>query len=294
MFTFTQYCGKKKRPLPVEPPSLEGAPLIETHAHLDMLQDPITALARAAFVGISGLLTIADVSEKAQHTYDTLDLWLEDAQMLLDAHAPGLTVPKVWIIIGQHPHNARRFNAAAETNIRALAKDPRTVGLGELGLDYHYDYSPRDQQRAAFVRHLQIAHELDLPIIIHLREAHEDGLAILQKESIPKAGAILHCFNRDFATAEPFLELGCTLGFGGPVTFKSANELREAVAATPTGRFIVETDCPFMAPTPFRGQKCEPAHTLWVADAVAQARATTLPDLARETTATARRIFTLS
>jgi TatD DNase family protein len=163
--------------------------------------------------------------------------------------------------------------------------------MGELGLDYHYDHSPRELQRAAFARQLALAQELKLPVTIHLREAHADGLALMREQGSLTAGAILHCFNLEPAAAAPFLELGCVVSFAGPVTFKKADEVRAAAAAVPLDRLLVETDCPFMAPEPFRGQRAEPAHTLWNAAAVAKARGLSLPELAAATTATADRLF---
>jgi len=298
-FDFIAYKGKKKLPYMVDVPALEGVPLIETHAHLDMLEDPTLALARAAHVGITSVLTLSLLGEgRDATTYELLDVWREGAQNLLDEHAaqtgtPAPKVPDTYIIIGMHPHDSRHFTDATEKLIRQRAKDSRTVGIGEAGLDYYYDHSPREVQRAIYARHLELAHELDLPIVIHLRDAHDDGLQILRDVGVPKAGAVLHCYNREPNVAEPFLELGCILGFGGPVTFKNAHEVKEAVIGAPSGRIIVETDCPFMAPTPFRGQKCEPAHTLWVAAEVAQLRGMTLQDFASESSKTAQRIFKL-
>ena len=301
-FEFIAYKGKKKLPVVVQPPDLQGVPLVETHAHLDMLEDPSLALARAAQVGITTVLTLADLSAKAELTYEMLDVWREGAQMLLDAdvqdegsggRTPSVKLPDVYIMTGVHPHNARHYNSQIEKRLIKLASDPHTVAIGEAGLDYYYDHSPRDVQREVFARKLELAKDLDLPVIVHLRDAHDDGLRILEKIGVPPAGAILHCYNREFTVAEPFLELGCTLGFGGPVTFKNAHEVKAAATAAPANSIVVETDCPFMAPQPFRGQKCEPAHVLWVAEEIASLRAMSLPDFARETTATAKRIFKL-
>ncbi|MCL2379433.1 MAG: TatD family hydrolase [Coriobacteriia bacterium] len=294
-FEFITYKGKKKLPVQVPLPDLQGASLIETHAHLDMLEDPALALARAGFAGLTTVLTIADISVRAETTYGMLEVWREGAQMLLDASpdAQQATVPDTYIIAGIHPHNSRHFDAAAEKHLRRLAEDSRTVALGEAGLDYYYDHSPRDVQRAVFRRKLELAHELDLPVIVHLRDAHDDGLHILTELGVPARGAVLHCYNRDLKIAEPFLDLGCVLGFGGPVTFKSAHEVKAAAQAAPADRILIETDCPFMAPTPFRGQKCEPAHCLWVAQEIADLRNMPLFELAQQTSNTAASIFRL-
>ncbi|NTU72442.1 MAG: TatD family hydrolase [Coriobacteriia bacterium] len=191
------------------------------------------------------------------------------------------------MIVGCHPHNAKLFDAAAEAELRRLAADPRTCALGELGLDYHYDQSPRDVQRAAFGRHLEIAHELDLPVVVHLREAHGDGERILRDVGVPTAGCILHCFNLAACDMQPFIELGCHVSFAGPVTFKKADEVREAAALVPADRILTETDCPFMAPEPFRGRTNEPAFTVFTAARIAGARGVALADFAASSYANA-------
>jgi len=315
-FDFIAYKGKKKQTVQVAVPDLQGAPLVETHAHLDMLENPALALARAAHVGITTVLTLTDLSAGAELTYEMLDVWREGAQLLLDSHyadsdartdetetdgfseagRPGTKapiLPDTYIMAGVHPHNSRHYDTSIEKQLYRLADDTRTMAIGEAGLDYYYDHSPRDVQRKVFARKLELARDLNLPVIIHLRDAHDDGLRILSEVGVPPAGAILHCYNRELAVAEPFLELGCTLGFGGPVTFKNAHEVKEAAMAAPAGSLVVETDCPFMAPQPFRGQKCEPAHTLWVAEEIARLRGLSLPDFAAETSATAAKIFKL-
>lgn len=267
-FLFTDSKGRE-----VPAPSFGGALVADTHAHLDMLDDPVSAIARAARAGVGFIATVADVTEDASRTYEELPAWLEDAARMLEreGHA-GVALPTVRVIVGAHPHNAKDFDEAAEKEMRRLAADPRTCGLGEMGLDYHYDHSPRDVQRGRFARHLELAHELDLPAVIHLREAHQDGLAILEQRGVPARGAILHCYTLGEQPMEAFLELGCFVSFAGPVTFKKAEEIRKAAVAVPVGRLLTETDCPFMAPEPFRGNKNEPALVVFTANAMAQAR----------------------
>ncbi|HET6350569.1 MAG TPA: TatD family hydrolase [Coriobacteriia bacterium] len=250
-----------------------GGPVADTHAHLDMLEDPALALARAGWAGVGFIATVADVTEDAWRTYDELASWRANAAEMLAAWGlPHLTVPHVRVIVGAHPHNAKDFSAEAEAEMCRFAEDPLTCAFGEVGLDYHYDHSPRDVQRARFARHLELAREYDLPVVIHLREAHDDGLAILAEVGMPTAGAILHCYNLDPATMVPFLELGCHVSFAGPVTFKKAEEVREAADAVPAGRILSETDCPFMAPEPFRGRTNEPALVVFTAARLAEAR----------------------
>ena len=142
-------------------------------------------------------------------------------------------------------------------------------------------------QRDRFVRHLELAHEFGLPVVIHLREAHDDGLEILTRLGVPDAGAILHCYTLGPETMRPFIELGCHVSFAGPVTFRKAEEIREAAALVPAGRLLTETDCPFMAPEPFRGRTNEPACVAFTAARMADARGEDLPAFAEHTYAAA-------
>ena len=147
--------------------------------------------------------------------------------------------------------------------LRELLACPATSCLGEIGLDYHYDKSPRDVQREVFALQLRMAHELGLPVSLHIREAHSDALEILRAEGLPAAGCILHCFNLGPDDLAPFVELGCYVALGGPLTFKKECATRAAVALASPGRLLTETDAPFMAPEPLRGVVCEPAHTVF-------------------------------
>ncbi len=262
-------------------PEFGGALIADTHAHLDMLDDPALALARAALAGVGFIATVADVTEDAWRTYDELPSWRANAAEMLEAGGRGdVALPRVRVILGAHPHNAAAWDAAAEAEFRRLAADPLTCAVGEMGLDYHYDHSPRDVQRSVFARHAELACELSLPAVVHLREAHDDGARILAAAGPPPAGFILHCFNLAPEAMRRFLELGCHVSFAGPVTFKNADEVRESARSVPEGRLLTETDCPFMAPEPFRGRPCEPAHVVFTAARVATARGETAASMA--------------
>ena len=152
-----------------------------------------------------------------------------------------------------------------------MLKGPRVAALGEIGLDYHYDFSPRDDQREAFRRQLRLAKEAGLPVVLHLREAHDEALAIMREEGFPEAGTLLHCFNLDWATLEPWVEEGCYVAFGGALTFKNADDTREAAARVPVNRLLTETDAPYMTPEPMRGMTCLPDHVLFTAERLAEA-----------------------
>ena len=256
----------------VELPDL-GGPVADTHAHLDMLDDPGLALARAARARVQFVATVADPSEDAARTFDDLSCWFARAREALDTGGLDETpLPHVRAIVGVHPHNAKDLDAQVEGELRRLARHALTSAIGEIGLDYHYDHSPRDVQREAFRRQLRIACELNLPAVVHLREAHEDGEAILREVGLPEAGCILHCYNLGPSLLERFLALGCMASFAGPATFKKAGEVREAAAVVSLERILTETDCPFMAPEPFRGRTNEPAYVVFTAVRLAEAR----------------------
>ena len=266
-----------------------GAPSVDAHAHLDMLDDPVAALVRAARAGIALVATVVDLTEEPEATLDGLSGWLDETAAALESD--GLAAPDVRLIVGWHPHNAKEGDESLFARLRALASDPRVGAFGELGLDFHYDHSPRDVQRAWFRRHLELAHEVGLPVEIHLREAHGEGAALLSEVGIPPAGCVIHCFTEGPALAERFLDLGCLISFAGPVTFKKADELREAARIVPLDRLLVETDCPFLAPHPYRGTRNEPAFAVLNAAAVAEARGADPAEVAAAALANARRLF---
>lgn len=174
--------------------------------------------------------------------------------------------------MGCHPHNAKHYDDALERKLVDLLADPRVCAVGEVGLDYHYDLSPRDVQREVFRRQLRVAKQAGLPVVLHIREAHDDAFAILQEEGFPPAGTLLHCFNLDWAELERWVDAGCHVAFGGPVTFKHADEVREAAAKVPAELLLTETDAPYMTPEPLRGITCGPEHVLFTAEKLCEVR----------------------
>lgn len=296
---------RKKKKLRLVEPLVLDAPVADTHAHLDMMDDPALELARAAVHGVRFIVAMQDCSENWQRTFCELphwqaqadqilgevidqsiavyeaaeDVWSNQAAQDLRVHLRLLCdnttsrqslLPKVRLAIGCHPHNASSYDDAMEEMLVGALKDERVCAIGEVGLDYYYDHSPRDVQQEVFRRQIRLAHQTQLPLILHLREAHDDAYAIMQEEGFPAAGVLLHCFNLGREILAPWVEKGCYISIGGPVTFKSFDYLREALRLVPRTRLLSETDAPFMTPEPMRGMTCTPAHTIYSADRIAR------------------------
>lgn len=260
------------------------APLADTHGHLTSFweADPAVAIERAALAGVALLVVPIDPSEEGADPAAIradLDRWCAEAEGLLarDADAGlvpapfdstmarGLRLPgSLSTVVGVHPYGAGRIDGAWGA-LEALAADPRTVGIGEIGLDYTCDV-PHDVQADAFRRQLVLAGELGFPVELHLRDAkddpeclaHRDALAIVDEVAIPTQ-VELHCYTGDEATLAPWLERGAMVAFGGALTFKNSEAIREAARSCPLEAMVVETDCPYMAPVPLRGLEGEPA-----------------------------------
>jgi len=254
-------------------------PLVDSHAHLDdprFAADLDAVLERADANGIALILSVGG------------NLASSRANLALAER-----YPQIYAALGIHPHEAGQVNDAVLGEIEALARaNPRVVAIGETGLDFFYDHSPRDVQEAAFRSHLQLARRLDLPVIIHDRDAHEDVIRILREEY---AGArvcgVLHCFSGDRDFAGRCLELGCHLSFAGPLTFPKNEELREVVKITPVERLLVETDCPYLAPQGHRGKRNEPALVRVTAEKVAELKNLSMEDISRITNLNVYRLF---
>lgn len=275
---------------PVILPDL-GALCVDAHAHLDMLDDPVLALAEAAEAGLAMVVTIADVTEDAPKTFDSYKTWRAQAAELLETRGSDREVPEVRIVVGAHPHNAKDFDWAAMARLRALSNCSAVGGIGEMGLDFHYDNSPRDEQRRVFRECLELARTAGLAAVVHLREAHDEGIAILEDVGIPDRGCVIHCFTEGPEMARRFLDLGCYLSFAGPVTFKKGESIREAARLVPLERLLVETDSPFLAPVPHRGRTNEPALAVLNAACIAEVKGIDTREVAAAALANARRVF---
>jgi TatD DNase family protein len=254
--------------------------LVDTHCHLDAQyfpDGPADAIARARSAGVVGYVVIGVGRDLAP---------ARAAVDIASRHAD-----RVSAAVGVHPHDASMLDDAAYAEISALAADPHVLAVGEIGLDYHYDHSPRPTQRAVFAKLIALARALGKPIVIHTREAAADTLALLDSEGARDVGGIIHCFSEDRAFAERALDLGFDLSFSGIVTFKSARAVHEVAAWAPLDRILVETDSPYLAPVPMRGKPCEPAYVTYTAARIAELRGIDVLALAEATTANAERRF---
>lgn len=245
--------------------------LIDTHCHLDDGiyadgTDAVLARARGAGVGHFVVIGVGDTTASARH-----------AVALAGAHAD------IHAAVGFHPHDASRVDQAARDEIAQLAAHPRVVAVGEIGLDYHYDQSPREVQRETFRHFIALARALNKPVVIHTREAADDTLAILREERASEVGGIIHCFSEDVPFARAALDLGFDLSFSGIVTFKKADAIQAAARFAPADRILLETDAPYLAPVPMRGKRCEPAYVAHTARFVAQLRGVPLDELVAQT-----------
>jgi TatD DNase family protein len=252
--------------------------LIDTHAHLDdrrYAPDRDLVIARAAAESI-GIVTVG------------ADLSSSEAAVRLAHKNAG-----VWCSVGVHPHDAKTLDREGFARLATLAAEDRVVAIGEIGLDYYRDLSPRDVQRRVFIEQLALARERNLPVILHNRDATEDYLKILNEVKLP-AGGVVHSFLGDVALARRFLKLGLYLGIGGPVTYPANDVLRQAVAAVPLERIVLETDCPYLTPVPHRGKRNEPAYVSLVAEEVARVRGISVNEVARQTTEGASALFRLA
>ncbi len=253
--------------------------LIDTHAHLDFPRfdkDRNEVIARAWDSGISYIVNVgADLASSRR----SIELAKE--------------YPFIFATVGVHPHDANEVSQELLKEIKAMALDERVVAIGEIGLDYHYDNSPRDIQKDAFKRQLQLAKELGLPVVIHSREADQDTLEILKADYDISNGGIMHCFGSGLEMARQCLDMGMYLAFGGVSTFKNAGDLREVIKEVPLEKILIETDSPYLTPEPLRGKRNEPKFVRFVAEKIAEIKGIGLIEVAETTTANAINLYNL-
>ena len=253
--------------------------LIDSHCHLEykgLVEDQPAVLARARDAGVGGFLSISTRRSE----------W---AQVIATAERE----VDVWASVGIHPHEADGHADLGEAALIEAAAHPQVIAIGETGLDYYYDHSDRETQKALFRRHISVSRKTGLPIIIHTRDAEDDTAGILAEEMEQGAfPALIHCFTASADFARKVLDLGLTISLSGIVTFKNATDLQAIAAELPEDRILVETDAPFLAPVPHRGRVCEPAFTADTARFVAGLRGVSPESLAETTTRNFARLFT--
>jgi TatD DNase family protein len=252
--------------------------LVDSHCHLDFPDfaaelDAVVERARAA--GIGRMVTISTRVRKLPQVLAVVEKY-----------------PEIFCSVGTHPHNAQEELDIDAKALIALAQHPKVVAIGEAGLDYHYDKSPRDAQEAGFRQHIAAARETGLPLVIHSREADADMAAILTQETGKGAfSAVLHCYTGGRDLAFKAIELGLTIGFTGILTFKNGRNLRDIAKDLPADRILVETDAPYLAPLPYRGKRNEPAYVVETAKVLANTRGVSAEEIARQTTENFFRLF---
>ena len=259
---------------------------VDSHCHIDGEQfdsDRDEVISRANEAGVKTMLVVGTGDATEFENFARV-------VRLTESHA------SIYCSIGVHPHDAKTFGEAEEEKLISLAKSSKKViGWGEIGLDYYYDHSPRDVQREVFIRQIRIAKDLNLPIIIHSRDADDETVEILQNEcGYPEfRGGIMHCFGGTPEMAEQILKLNFMISFAGNVTFKKAENLRESAKIVPLDRLLIETDCPYLTPIPFRGKRNEPMYVVETAKFLADFYGVELEDLAKSTTNNFYKFFKL-
>lgn len=244
--------------------------LVDAHAHLDMLTDPVTEVLKRAAAADVGL--IISVGDKVSASQKAVNL--------------AAKYPNVKAAVGVHPHEAKTLNKQTLKELEHLAKQPGVVAIGETGLDFFKQHAPRSEQITAFKEQLNLAKELNLPVILHCRDAYKELTEIISAY-LPHP-FLVHCFSGSLQEANVFLEMGCLLSFTGIITFKQAEALREVVKQVPLEKIVIETDAPFLTPEPYRGQKNEPAFVRYTALKLAELKQLDLAAVAKQTTLNAK------
>ncbi len=251
--------------------------MIDTHCHLDMEQfdaDREDVIKRAEVRGLEAIVTVGS-----------------DLRGALAAIELARKHPFIYAAIGIHPHDAHGFSDIVYADLKKWSEDKKVVAIGETGLDYHYDHSPQNVQREVFGRHLQLAGEVGLPVIVHSREADADTLAILKEFGTTRG--VLHCFSGTWESAEEAMSMGLYISVAGPVTFRKSVRLREIVRMIPDDYLLAETDAPYLSPEPFRGRRNEPAYLEYTLKRIAEIRGISFEDIVRITSLNAKRLFTI-
>ena len=254
--------------------------LIDTHCHLTfegLAENVETVLERSRAAGVTGWITVGTDPQENQNAVELANKF-----------------ENMYAAVGIHPHEARTVTADTLKELREIAQHKKVVAVGEMGLDYHYNFSSHEEQKSVFAEHLKIAAELNLPVIVHCREAFDETMEILEQHSGDVKKVVFHCFSGSAEQAKIILDKGFYVSFTGVVTFKNAEAIREAARIVPMDRLIVETDCPYMSPEPMRKQKInEPALMVHTAKRLAELKGMGLGDFAEAVTSTSKAFFGL-
>lgn len=251
--------------------------LFDSHCHLDDSRydaDRDAVLARAKEAGVAYIVNPG-----------------ADLQTSQNAVAMAAKYPHIYATVGVHPHDAKDMDDAALQLIAHLAKKPKVVAIGEIGLDFHYDFSPRDVQRHWFIEQIRLAKQLGLPIVVHDREANQEIYDTLKAEKAFENGVLMHCYSGSAELAKQYLKQGAMLSIAGPITFANARKTVEVVQTVPLEHLFIETDGPYLTPIPHRGQRNEPAYVRFVAEKVAQIKGITVEEVAEQTCRNALAFF---
>jgi TatD DNase family protein len=256
-----------------------GTVLVDTHAHLGMPQfneDRKQVIQRAIEAGVELIFTVGTD--------------MRDCRKAIEIARRN---ERVFAIIGIHPHNAKDVTQATYSHLKTLSHDGKVKAIGEIGLDFYRDLSPRETQVMRFRQQIHLAKEVGLPIVVHDRNAHKEVIGILREEGIQGTGGVMHCFSGDYDMAKSCIDLGLFISIPGTITYKGNSELREVVKKVPLDRILVETDCPFLPPMPFRGKRNEPAYVKITASKIAEVKGLSFDEVARITSRNAKTVFRL-
>jgi len=251
--------------------------VIDTHAHLNDSKfdnDLDDAISRAADVGVDRIVVCG-----------------YDMASSRSAVEMALQYQGVFASVGIHPHDAKHFTDEALREITELSECSEVIAIGEIGLDFHYDFSPRAEQFAAFEAQIKLAGDLNLPIIVHSRESNPEAIEVLRRNKANIVGCVFHCFSGDEDFAREVLDMGFYIGVDGPITYKASEKLRRVVEMCPMDRLLIETDCPYLTPVPYRGKRNEPSYVRYVAEEVAHIKNISFEEIYEITTTNARRLF---
>jgi len=256
--------------------------LIDSHAHIqgaEFAADLQAVIDRAHAAGVEKIVVVGGAGELSSN----------ESAIALAHSFPGL-----FATVGMHPHDAKDVSEVDLQRLKELAADPKVVAVGETGLDFYYNHSPRDLQKKIFARFVHMARETNLPIVVHDRDAHLEIAELLRAEGEGRLRGVIHCFTGDYEAAKIFLDLGFYLSFSGIVTFKNAEALREAARKLPLDRMLVETDSPYLAPAPHRGKRNEPAFVVQTAKTLATVKDVALAEIVESTSRNAQALFKLN